>query len=74
MAALDSLPVEPSNVRAVLRRASLMARAYAAVGQPDSGRALLESIRQQHPDDPRIQAMVQRALERLTTGETPPAR
>jgi uncharacterized membrane protein len=65
MAALDTLPAEPGNLRAILRGAALRARAFTVVGAPDSGRALLESLRREHADNPRVQASIDRALKQL---------
>ncbi len=66
--AADALEGPKDNVRFELRRASIAARAYAALGQVDSGRVRLETVRAAHPGDERVQAMVKRALDRLEGG------
>jgi uncharacterized membrane protein len=68
LAALDTMAIPAEDTRMLLRRSSLAARAYVALGQPDSGRALIEALKREHPSDARLQAMADRALQRLSGG------
>lgn len=68
LAALDTMSIPGEDTRLLLRRSSLAARAYVALGQPDSGRALIEALKREHPSDARLQAMADRALQRLSGG------
>ena len=61
LAALAAVEVPADDWRLNLRRASLTAEAYRAVGAADSALATLDDLKRRFPDHPRIKA----ALERM---------
>lgn len=60
--ALAAIDVPGDDVRLNLRKATLTAEAYQAVGAGDSALATLQQLKRRFPDNPRVQA----ALERLS--------
>jgi uncharacterized membrane protein len=60
LAAMD-LPAD--DVRLQMRKAMLSADAYRALGAPDSATAMLQALVQRYPDNPRVKAMVERAMK-----------
>lgn len=61
LADLAAISYPADNTRLVIRHSLLTAEAWHALGQPDSARAILESLRQKYPDN----AGVQRAIESM---------
>ena len=61
--ALAAMEVPADDVRLQMRRATLTADAYRALGAPDSAGAALQALVQRFPDNPRVKAMVERAMK-----------
>jgi uncharacterized membrane protein len=59
--ALAAIPVAGDDWRLGMRKATLTAEAYQALGAPDSAQAALDDLRARFPDNPRVKA----ALERM---------
>jgi hypothetical protein len=51
------------DVRLQMRKAMLSADAYRALGATDSATAMLQGLVQRFPDNPRVKAMVERAMK-----------
>jgi len=60
LAALGAIEVPADDWRLNLRQATLTAEAYQAVGAGDSARAALDDLKRRFPDNPRVQAAVER--------------
>ena len=65
LARLDSIAVPADSQRLVIRKMTLTADAWTALGSRDSARATLEALRQRYPDNARLQTTVSQALQRL---------
>lgn len=65
MASLDRLKVPADNARMVLQAGILRSDAYAALGYPDSARAVLQGLTAQFPDNPMVQRVVGEASAKL---------
>ena len=65
LVAMAAIDVPAEDWRLHLRRATLAAEAYQAVGAPDSGRAMFDDVQSRFPDNPRVKA----AIERMTKPE-----
>lgn len=60
---LETMNVPADDVRLQMRKATLTADAYRALGAPDSAAAALQALAQRFPDNPRVKAMVERAMK-----------
>lgn len=65
MASLDRMNVPENNARLVLQAGILRSDAYAALGYPDSARAVLQGLTAQFPDNPMVQRVVGEASAKL---------
>jgi len=65
MASLDRLEVPADNARMVLQAGILRSDVYAALGYPDSARAVLQGLTAQFPDNPMVQRVVGEASAKL---------
>jgi uncharacterized membrane protein len=65
MAALNGMRVPSDNARIALQAGILRSDVYAAMGQPDSARAVLQQLTQQFPDNPMVQRVVGEASAKL---------
>lgn len=61
--ALEAMEVPADDVRLQMRKATLGAEAYRALGAADSATAMLQALEQRFPDNPRVKAMVERAMK-----------
>jgi uncharacterized membrane protein len=60
---LVAMDVPADDVRLQTRKAMLSADAYRALGAPDSASAMLQGLLERYPDNPRVKAMVERAMK-----------
>ena len=61
--ALSAMDMPADDVRLQMRKATLSADAYRALGATDSATAMLQGLIQRFPDNPRVKAMVERAMK-----------
>ncbi len=59
LAALTTVPVAPDDARLAVRRGVLTARAYAALGLPDSARLVAEALADRFPENRSVRSLLE---------------